>query len=753
MKQSHSKTQPPSPSPSPDQRRLTGSRAAFLYGFIALLAGIILLSLGAGGPISDRVLAVAFVLANSAWIPLVYLIGALGLGRVARRWTHTIPNRWVVELGIGLTLSLSLSHGLGVLGWLNPISAWIVTGIGCVLLISDLRIYLSNLNTQQGNTRMTIPGVVFVLGCVIVLIASCNPPGALWDSEFGSYDALSYHLQLPREWVELGRIMPVEHNIYSYLPSYIESAYVHFAYLADAPSTTKTTNPSGLSGFLAQDGRVAMSTQLFSAFLMITSAIALRSVLRRAMNLYLPTAHQDDSGKNNENPNYNQEDRYPALFARALMMCTPWLFVVGSIAYNEIAVVLLSICACSIVIERNLSATLRSGIAALIVAGACSCKPTALFLVAPSVGVLLLSTIPPKRWLLPIGLGMLVGVLALSPWFIRNSMSTGNIVFPQAASIFGDGHWSASQLELYRSAHHFDGSLLDRFMMLILPDANGTHHISTFRGLTNLQWGITPLLGLIGCIVLISRKRFHKMGAVLTLALMIPLIAWAMLTHLQSRFLVPIAPIMIGIAGFAAASFTAGEPNQTSNNIIQLRNRLIQLSLCIAALVSVWMLSIQSAGHPFILVDLGTSVYTGQATEITDPPWTAALNNTLAPDETVYLLGDSNPFYVRSPMIYNTVYDRWLIQDAIEESPADPAQWTRYLIEQNIDIVVISFSEISRFAHSGWLPASIDPDQLIEWIDSLDEPIYVWTLPGQREPIRAAFRIVDESQRETRTNQ
>ncbi|MEZ6319149.1 MAG: hypothetical protein R3B49_10435 [Phycisphaerales bacterium] len=61
----------------------------------------------------------------------------------------------------------------------------------------------------------------------VLVVACASPAGWLWDSEFGGFDALAYHLELPQEWMQrAGRVWPVDHNVYSYLPSYVEAAYV-----------------------------------------------------------------------------------------------------------------------------------------------------------------------------------------------------------------------------------------------------------------------------------------------------------------------------------------------------------------------------------------------------------------------------------------------------------------------------------------------------------------------------------------------
>jgi hypothetical protein len=43
----------------------------------------------------------------------------------------------------------------------------------------------------------------------VLLLAACCPPGTLWRSEALGFDVLSYHLQLPREWLAGGRLAPL----------------------------------------------------------------------------------------------------------------------------------------------------------------------------------------------------------------------------------------------------------------------------------------------------------------------------------------------------------------------------------------------------------------------------------------------------------------------------------------------------------------------------------------------------------------
>ena len=73
----------------------------------------------------------------------------------------------------------------------------------------------------------------------LLLVAASSPPGWLWDSEGRGYDALEYHLQLPQEWLRMGRLAPLEHNVYSFLPGYIEAAFYHLAVATGATAAPR----------------------------------------------------------------------------------------------------------------------------------------------------------------------------------------------------------------------------------------------------------------------------------------------------------------------------------------------------------------------------------------------------------------------------------------------------------------------------------------------------------------------------------
>lgn len=663
---------------------------------VAIVFPAVLLMRGDGGPWSSRAAALILTLIGSGWAPLLYLTAGAGYGRMIRRWVPGVRGRWCVEIGFGLTLLLSLTHLVGMLGLLTSTSAWVITLIGAVLFIPQLKAHRFSIDGLLSPIH-----VVITCGIVLALVMACNPPGVLWASEYGGFDALSYHLQLPREWIEQGRIWPSEHNVYSFLPGYLEAGYAHIALMMGGE-------------MLGSDGRALISAQLLSAMMLILSAGCIGELARAATRSLLPES----------------DDLIAGRIAGALTLGTPWLIVVGTLAYNEIAVVLLGASALCVAMRTGIDSWKRAVVCGFIVGGACSCKPTALFLLAPSVGIVLLACTARKRWIVAVLGCVVIGGITITPWLIRNELATGNPVFPQLTGMFGDGHWSDAQHAIYASAHAFDGSILDRFAMLAIPDPSGLDHVSRFRGLTNGQWALTPLLGLIGVVVLLARRNTHVSGVVVLGALGLPLIAWALLTHLQSRFLIPLAPMLIVLGSLL---------------IVRIRNTpardAVARVVCIGAVMwSVGHALIQRQGNPFVLLDLGPEFAMG-SDELDPLPWTGALNLIAGEDETVYLLGDATPIYVTGAVRYNTVYDDWLIAGVMATSPGDPDAWTRNLREQGIDLVVVGFTEFERYARSGWIPESIDADRLIVWINSLGEPIEVWNDPSTSVPIRAIFRI------------
>jgi hypothetical protein len=272
-------------------------RWLMLAGPLVVAALIVWLS-GFTGPDRPSALAdAAWVLLTSAPLALCWLIAAFGYGWPLRRWLLGEGPDWAaVDMGLGVAFMLVLDASLGALGILQEsggLGAWAVVLVGFALVITQLRRVL--------RPSILLPWPVWVAApaIAVLLLAACSAPGWLWASEFGGYDALSYHLQLPKEWHELGRITPLDHNVYSYLPGYVEAAYYHLAVL----------HGDGIASVYA-------SQLLHAGFALMTAGV----VARIAWHL---------------------GGRTVGAAAAAIVLGTPWTIVVGSLGYNEMAVAFL----------------------------------------------------------------------------------------------------------------------------------------------------------------------------------------------------------------------------------------------------------------------------------------------------------------------------------------------------------------------------------------------------------------------------
>lgn len=684
---------------------------AWVWAAVACVVSVcVAVSVGEGAGLVTGLITVVDTVAVSGWMVGMYVLGAWGFGRLIWRTKQSHAyGSWVEEIGVGLALMLYITHLLGMIGWLDTLIPMLLSSVGVLIAFlgpsRDRDPAGSGDDQPRHGLVRTVGMVVFGAAAGLMIAAACNPAGVLWDSEYGNYDSLSYHLELPRVWMESGRVWPVEFNVYSFLPSYVEAAYVHMAMLGG-------TGDGGL-GLADDGGKGIYAAQLLSVVFTVLGACASGSVARRVCRVIGVDGFADVAG----------------WVAGALVLTTPWMVVVGTISYNESAVVLLTMCGVGIALETGWSMMRRAVGTALVMGVACSCKPTALFLACPVVGVVLLAMVPIKAWWRVCLVGGVVGVVVLLPWLVRNELAAGNPVFPMMSGVFGEGHWDAGQHAKYASAHSFDGGFIERVKMLVMADADGATHVSRFRGLTNLQWGVTAGMGMLGLISLVLVRKTRKAGVVCVVGVGLVLVAWMGLTHLQSRFLVPMAGVF-GLLGGVGVGIAAERISK------QLALSFGGLAVVVSGLMSAGLFAGQSGGNPNGLLVAGAGAFTGEIEGFEDVLWWGGVNRVAGDDRAVYLVGDATPVYLQSPVVYNTTYDGWLIGELMREWPADPDAWNGALIERDIGWVVINLSEVDRLGRSGWGDPDVTVESMVAWAGTLGEPAMVWD--GGR---RVMFRI------------
>lgn len=728
---------PATPPPDAQSPAPVRARAALLGAALLLVSIAAFAVMGQDGSATGAIAAHLFILAGS--LPaLVYILSAVGLGVLFRPLFKGLADEHTAQVALGLSLQFTLSHLLGWSGLLSgrfglPV-ALVPIALGLILGARQGLVHLRvSRDARPPATRFwdAIVGLsLFSLPAVaILLVAACNPPAWLWASEFGGYDALSYHLQLPQEWLATGRLSPLTHNVYSFLPSYFESAFMHVAVLTGAPANS----PGAL---LAHDGRAALASQILHALTALACALLVARVVR---SLTIAAADPAD-------PARDARARHAGALAGGLLIATPWVIVVGSLAYNEMAMCTLFIGALAVAADRGAAPIRRWVIAAWLVGVASGIKPTALTFAGIPVAIMLLGTTPARSWLLAAPAAIGAGLLALAPWLVRNSLAGGNPVFPYLSPLFGTAHWTSDQAGRYLAGHHAGLNLSDRLRLLILPDPGdpaGPRH----RGLLHPQWAaFFPLvLASVGALLLGARP-LRRSALLLSLGLLSQVALWLTTTHLQSRFLLPLAVPGTLLFGLAVGALLQGRTRLPG----PLVTAVVSLPVLIQGAASAVIFLSQQRSRPNEFLTAGPAVFSGEIFraefDSLPPNEREAFLATASPEifcnftreapELVYLLGDSTPFYFLCPILYHTTWDTSPLGAAIRAAPGNPDAWTTSLRARGITHVLYNPGEIGRLTRSGWYDPEVTTDIASRWLESSADLVRPW--PQQN---RYLFRL------------
>jgi hypothetical protein len=711
----------PMPPTSPDRSRARRFAAVGIAG-LATTAGLTAVGEDASTfpvPLAHWLNA---VLSPAIPVAAAYVLAALGLGALFRPLVpDATPAAGTIRGAMGLAAMLSLSHALGAIGLLGPVAAW-------TTVLAGLSLLAWTLSTPKPSAAPSPfsgwwPMLALVPACIL-LVAAANAPGSMWESEFGGYDALSYHLQLPQEWLASGRLEPLRHNVYSFLPGYVEAAFMHLGAMSLSPPRTGIVagaiDPLSVrpAGMLAAAWPL-VACQFLHAFMTLFAARCIHAAASVVVDRVTGLA---------------TANRVAPCIAAMVFLATPWSLVTGSLAYNEMPVVALVAAACALAAgaasDRRAEWVRIFAGCALLVGGACGAKPTALLFGGAPVALLLLVNCPPRH-LLPATLsGAVVGVAMLAPWMLRNAAHAANPVFPFAASLFpnatgGTGHWTAEQVARFANGHAFDGSLLDALRLCVLPDPSdpaGVRH----RGMLHPQWfAFFPLAAIAAARACVAGSVRGRLAAALALGLVAQVALWLTTTHVQSRFLMPLMPSACMLLALALASL----PSARAAAVIGVAATLLQLGASVACFAS------QRGGRPNMLLSVTPADRAGetQRAYLAANPreFTPDLLDSLGPEHAVNLalpreavvtlVGGATPLYLTRKVQYNTTWDAWPDLSAALAAAAKGEQ--RFLL--------VDFAEIERLSRSGFIEPGWSSSRMSEWIARHGRPVKAWQELGQ----------------------
>ncbi len=635
-------------------------------------------------------LAVAMAIWAGAWGA-----GNLTLRLIKAEFSVVSFERFVLAMGVGLSALSLLTLGFGMAGLL---SQWLF-GATLVLLFAgevilrrtsgpasreispeeSAREQSTGWRQRLAQGRLTTGGfltpaclLVMALFLLAMLLGAMLPPT--------DFDVKEYHLQGPKEFFQQGRITMLPHNVYTSFPFLTEMLSLMAMVLRDDWFRGALAGKAVLMGFAP------------------LSALTVYCAGRR---WFSPPA---------------------GLLAALILLSTPWTYRISIIAYAEGGLtfyLIASLFAVLLGIERSSygkPAQRLFLLAGLMAGSAMACKYPGVLQVVIPLGVVVAATPFLAKWEHSNGMQSalrtasfyVVGiVIAVGPWLLKNSMETGNPVYPLMYSIFGGADWNPEMNEKWKAAHSPDNHDLGDLAEKLVDVTAKSDWLSP------LLFGLAPL-------AFLARDR-RRLCVGLWCYVVFLFLAWWIFTHRIDRFWVPLIPVVALLAGIAAVWSTHW-----------LWKLACTTAVAAAVLFNLTFITTPFCGYNEYLVDLDHARETITSADQT----LAALNRSgLSDADFVLCVGQADVFDATFPVIYNTVFDNSIFEEWCANSPGDtshsdsgmrPAEEIRRKFsEADVKYVLVNWQEILRYRMTYGYTDFVTP-QRFRWLVEngvLGEPV------------------------------
>jgi hypothetical protein len=308
---------------------------------------------------------------------------------------------------------------------------------------------------------------------------------------------------------------------------------------------------------------------------------------------------------------------------------------------------------------------------------------------------------------------MLAGALCvamLSPWLIRNTVYTGNPVFPLATNIFGRGYWSQESQERFQAGHgRADLPPVPPPAGAALPTPRQPDRLkamfTNFLGDSEFALPLVVLTLVAACLVLAGAKGGGAWERALLAVLVMQVALWAAVTHdMPPRFLaIAIVPMTLLSGGLLARLSRVAKNPLRKNAPTGGRWGLSAASviLVVAALVNLataFNMLDEASGNPVAQTDRyrpGPDFAKDLSiVEMLDMPKTSK----------ILLVGQATAFYMPADTIYATVFD----SDGARPIPLGktPSETLSNLRALGVTHILVDWQEMDRLAKSYGYPAA-----------------------------------------------
>jgi len=501
------------------------------------------------------------------------------------------------------------------------------------------------------------------LGLPFVLVILCGGMLPPWD-----FDVREYHLQVPKEWYQEGKIGFLPHNIYGNMPL---GAEMH-ALLA------MVIMPGERDWWW---GALAGKT-VIAAFAPLT-ALALFAAGRRFVSttagvvaaiVYISTpwvVHVSVEGLNEGAVAF-----YLLLAVYAMLLASPLVGPVrrtgpdASISDSSHSPASRSRPSGGTYDQARHASAIRRWIllAGFFAGSAAACKyPAFLFVVVP---LAVCSAFGSRRfnWK-DVSLFSLAVVCACGLWLGKNWALAGNPVYPL---VFGGNTRTAEKTEQWNRAHQ------------VPRDQNGRRYtvaqaVHSFQQVAWRSPWLSPLLIPFAAMAFVPGRRGRLVWMMAGMVLYF-LAVWWLVTHRIDRFWVPVLPIVALLAGMGAVWSSARSWRLTAATVL----------VC---------------GLLANLLFLGTIEQLRRDQRVAEQddsrinPFHRYLNKAVKKDNAVLLVGDAQPFDLEMRVLYNTGFDDCVFEQLMKGR--DREERRAALRDHRISHVYVSWSEIERYRSPG----------------------------------------------------
>ncbi|HIE44116.1 MAG TPA: phospholipid carrier-dependent glycosyltransferase [Candidatus Omnitrophica bacterium] len=541
---------------------------------------------------------------------------------------------FATSLGLGCFSIVTLLLGGARLFY--PRAVYLVTVLILILVIREIREIFWEIRELWKENHSFKPTFVQVLIFTLIGLTLLICLAGTFTLPL-SYDALSYHLGVPKIYMKNQGIVYLPYNVYSNFPFNVEMLYAY--------------------SILLTGGEVL--AKMIHFLLGVLTSFALYVTGRRYF------------------------DYRVGLLSAAIFINIPLVGELSTLCYNDLGLALFVSLAIFAFMnwysshdlprkQYGISWLYASGIFTGLAMGTKYTGITFLFfflIIAVAVGSMMSKGRRKRTVVKNLAVFVFIAVAVFSPWMIKNLLLSGNPLFPLLYPVFGGGDWTDSHYQ--------------RFVNVHLPNSY------TVQGFFSQVWQLSVgrnfgLLFIFILPVTIFLRGVNRQIKFLLLYSGYFYFMWFFLTHHVDRFAIPMFTLLSLVVAYILTH-------------IPRKGRIILGGVTgLFMVVNLFLLSIVATTYDFLGVFTGLKTKEEYLTErLYYYPAIKYINEELPSKVKVLFIGANQTYYCQRPLLSNSPLDKNIIVEVVKKS-RDAEDIARRLRGMGVTHLYLNLSEVKR---------------------------------------------------------